>query len=407
MFFRLAWRNLWRNKRRTLITVSAVIFATWLSIAMRGLQLGTYEQNIAFSLNLFSGHLQLQHPDFSDNPTLYNTFVFDSNLTAALRRDERVRAYAPRIIADGLLSFRDNSQGAAIFGIDPAAERQVSRILRRIHSGRGLATAEAREVVVGHTMLRNLRADVGDEIVILTQGRDGSLGNMKYRIVGTVQTGMPDFDRSAVFMGIEALRELVSMPAHISVVAVSLRDVNDATQVTADIGTHLTGTEVRALSWQEVMPELKQSIDLDNYSSILFLGILIVVVAFGILNTVLMSVTERFREFGILLAIGMPQRLLVRLVLTETLFIIMTGILIGNLFAYGVVSWFAAHPIVFTGEYAAMMEEFGWLPQMGSVVRFSSFVNTSLAVGLLSLLAALYPLYRVSRLEALKGIRYT
>jgi putative ABC transport system permease protein len=407
MFFRLAWRNLWRNKRRTLITVSAVIFATWLSIAMRGLQLGTYEQNITFSLNLFSGHLQLQHPDFSDNPTLYNTFVFDDNARSVLLNDPHVRAFAPRIIADGLLSFRDNSQGAAIFGVDPAAERRVSRILRRMHSGRGLASSEVREVVVGHTMLRNLRADVGDAIVILTQGRDGSLGNMKYRIVGTVKTGMPDFDRSVVFMGIDALRELVSMPAHISVVAVSLHELNDATAATNDLAAALTDSDLRVLSWEEVMPELKQNIDLDNYSSILFLGILIVVVAFGILNTVLMSVTERFREFGILLAIGMPQRLLVRLVLTETLFIIMTGILIGNLFAFGVVSWFAAHPIVFTGENAAMMEEFGFLPQMGSVVRFSSFINTSLAVLILSLLAALYPLYRVSRLKALKGIRYT
>ncbi|MCZ7557520.1 MAG: ABC transporter permease [Bacteroidia bacterium] len=407
MLFRLAWRNLWRNKRRTLITVSAVIFATWLSIAMRGLQLGTYEQNITFSLNLFSGHVQLQHPDFPDNPTLHNTFVFDERTSSLLRRDARVRAFAPRIIADGLLSYRDNSQGAAIFGVDPAAEARVSRILRRIHDGRGLANAEAREVVVGLTMLQNLRAAVGDDIVILAQGRDGSLGNMKYRIVGTVQTGMPDFDRSAVFMGIEALRELVSMPRHTSVVAVALHDLNDVGPVTDALDATLSGGGIRAFSWQEVMPELKQSIDLDNYSSILFLGILIVVVAFGILNTVLMSVTERFREFGILLAIGMPQRLLVRLVLLETLFIIMTGVLVGNLFAYGVVSWFAAHPIVFTGEYAAMMEEFGWLPQMGSVVRLSSFVNTSFAVVILSLLAAVYPLYRVSRLEALKGIRYT
>ena len=407
MLSRLAWRNLWRNRRRTLITISAVVFATWLSIGMRGLQLGTYEQNINFSLNLFSGHLQLQHPSFADNPTLHNTFTFDADIEAALRNDQRVKAYAPRIIADGLLSFRDNSQGAAIFGVDPAAERKVSRILKRIDNGRMMKSRDAMEIVLGHTMLQNLQASIGDEVVILTQGRDGSLGNMKYRIVGTVKSGVPDFDRSAVFIGIGALQELITMPRHISVIAVSLKDLNDVPDVVREINERLAGHDVRAMTWQEVMPELKQSIDLDNYSSILFLGILIVVVAFGILNTILMSVTERFREFGVLLAIGMPQGALVRLVFLETLFIMMLGVLIGNLFGYGVVSWFAANPIVFTGEYAAMMEEFGMLPQMGSVVRVSSFINTSLAIVVLSLIAALYPLFRVSRLEALKGIRYT
>ncbi len=407
MLSRLAWRNLWRNRRRTLITISAVVFATWLSIGMRGLQLGTYEQNINFSLNLFSGHLQLQHPSFADNPTLHNTFTFDADIEAALRNDQRVKAYAPRIIADGLLSFRDNSQGAAIFGVDPAAERKVSRILKRIDNGRMMKSRDAMEIVLGHTMLQNLQASIGDEVVILTQGRDGSLGNMKYRIVGTVKSGVPDFDRSAVFIGIGALQELITMPRHISVIAVSLKDLNDVPDVVREINERLAGHDVRAMTWQEVMPELKQSIDLDNYSSILFLGILIVVVAFGILNTILMSVTERFREFGVLLAIGMPQGALVRLVFLETLFIMMLGVLIGNLFGYAVVSWFAANPIVFTGEYAAMMEEFGMLPQMGSVVRVSSFINTSLAIVVLSLIAALYPLFRVSRLEALKGIRYT
>ncbi len=407
MLVRLAWRNLWRNRRRTLITISAVVFATFLSIAMRGLQLGTYEQNINFSLNLFSGHLQLQHPAFADNPTLHNTFAFGTDIEAALRSDSRVSGYAPRIIADGLLSYRENSQGAAIFGVDPEAERKVSRILKRISEGRIMSSPDAKELVLGHTMLANLRASIGDEVVILTQGRDGSLGNMKYRIVGTIKTGMPDMDRAAVFMGITALQELISMPRHISVVAVSVKELSYVPEVTQRLNERLGGSKVRAMTWQEVMPELKQSIDLDNYSSILFLGILIVVVAFGILNTILMSVTERFREFGILLAIGMPQRFLVRLVFLETVFILMVGILIGNAIGYGIVSWFAENPIIFTGDYAAMMEEFGWLPQMGSVVRISSFVNTSAAIVILSLLAAAYPLFRVARLEALKGIRYT
>ena len=407
LLLRLAWRNLWRNKRRTLITITAVVFATWLVIVMRGIQLGTYEHNITFSLDLFSGYLQLQDPRYLDNPSLQKGFHFDKEMQDLLEGDQRVRGYAPRVYADGLLSYGDNSHGTALFGIDPQVERRVTRLVRQLKDGRMISSADAAEVVVGETMLRNLRARVGDEIVVLAQGYDGSLGNAKFRIVGTVKTGLGDFDRSAVFVGIGALQQLVSMPDRVNVVAVSLHDLHDVSGVTADLNAPIDTSEVRRRPWEEVMHDLKQGIDLDNYSGILYLGILLIIVSFGILNTVLMSVTERFREFGVLLALGTPQRMLVRLVLIETVFITLIGIVIGNILGLAVNWYFSVEPIVFTGEFAAMYDEYGFLPIMRSVVLLSSFVNSSLSVLVISLLSALYPLRRVAKLEALKGIRYT
>lgn len=407
LLLRLAWRNLWRNRRRTLITITAVVFATWLVIVMRGIQLGTYEHNITFSLNLFSGFLQLQHPQYLDNPSLQKGFRFDEDIHRLLDGDARVRGYAPRVYADGLLSFGDNSHGTALFGIDPAVEQRVTRLVGQLHEGRMISSLDAAEIVVGATMLKNLRAKVGDEIVVLAQGYDGSLGNAKFRIVGTVKTGLGDFDRSAVFVGLGALQELLSMPGRVNVVAVALHDLHDVADVTEDLNARLDTAKVRARPWEEVMTDLKQGIDLDNYSGILYLGILLVIVSFGILNTVLMSVTERFREFGILLAMGTPQRFLVRLVLIETVFITLIGIVVGNILGLAVNWYFSVEPIVFTGEFADMYDEFGFLPVMRSVVQLSSFVNSSLSVLVISILAALYPLRRVAKLEALKGIRYT
>ncbi|MDX9759932.1 MAG: ABC transporter permease [Bacteroidota bacterium] len=403
----LAWRNLWRNTRRTLITITAVVFATWFVIVMRGIQLGTYEHNITFSLNLFSGYAQLQHPLFRDNPSIQKSVHFDARMREMLVGDRRVRGFAPRVYAEGLLSYRDNSVGTAIFGIDPAAERNVTRLAGQLRDGRLLSSADAPEVIVGETMLRNLRARIGDEVVVLAQGYDGSLGNAKYRIVGSVKTGLAEFDRSAVFMGIRTLQELVSLRGRVSVVAVALHDLDDVGEFTTAMNARLDTTAVRALPWEEVMTDLKQGIDLDNYSGILYLGILLIIVAFGILNTVLMSVTERFREFGILLAIGTPQRMLVRLVFIETVMITLIGIAIGNLLGLGVNWYFSVKPIVFTGDFAGMYEEYGFLPIMRAAVRASSFVNSSLSVLVIALLSVLYPLRRVAKLEALKGIRYT
>ncbi len=403
----LAWRNLWRNRRRTLITVAAVVFATFLSLAMRGLQLGTYNENISWALNLFSGYIQLQHPEYKENPSLHKSFRFTESLRDDLVKDERIRGFAPRVYAEGLISYGDNSLGTALFGIDPKAEREVTRMVDKVKDGRMLSSMRADEVVLGHKLLTNLKADIGDTIVILSQGYDGALGNMKYRIVGSVKTGMQEFDRAAVFMGISSLQDLVTMHDRISVVAIALHDLQDVEDVTERINARPGVFEVRALPWEEVMTDMKQQIQMDNYSGMLLLGILIVVVGFGILNTVLMSVTERFREFGILLSIGMPQRQLVSLVLIETLYIMIIGLAVGNLLAFGVNWYFAANPIVFGGEYAAMIEEYGWLPQMHSIVLPSSFLNTSLAILSVSVIASIYPLYRVLRLEPLKGIRYT
>lgn len=403
----LAWRNLWRNRRRTLITITAVVFATGFVIIMRGIQLGTYEHNIIFSLNLFSGYAQLQHPQFRDNPSIQKSFPVDERMQELLRRDRRVRGFAPRVYAEGLLSFRDNALGTAIFGIDPAVERNVTRLAGQLRAGRMLSASDAAEVVVGQTMLRNLRARIGDEVVVLAQGFDGSLGNAKYRIVGSVKTGLADFDRSAVFMGIQTLQELVSLRGSVSVVAVALHDLGDVEEFTADMNARLDTSVVRALPWEEVMTDLKQGIDLDNYSGILYLGILLIIVAFGILNTVLMSVTERFREFGILLAVGTPQRMLVQLVFIETVIITLIGIAIGNLLGFAVNWYFSVEPIVFTGDFAGMYEEYGFLPVMRAAVRVSSFVNSSVSVFVIALLSVLYPLRRVAKLEPLKGIRYT
>ncbi|MBR9977098.1 MAG: ABC transporter permease, partial [Bacteroidetes bacterium] len=313
----------------------------------------------------------------------------------------------PRVVADGLISFSENSQGTIIFGIDPVTEPRVTRLTERIREGRMPRSDTAMEIVLGQILMENLRANVGEDVVLLSQGYDGALGNARFRIVGSIRTGMQDFDRGAVFVGITALQELLSMQGRVNLLAVTLKDLDDVTGFSRDWNaTH--GTEdIRALTWQEVMPDLKQSIDLDNYSGILFLAILLVVVAFGILNTVLMSVTERFREFGILLSIGMPRGKLVTQVFLETMFIALLGILIGNLFGLATNWYFSEHPIVFTGSYAAMIEEYGWLPQMRSIVRMSSFLNTSLSVIVIVLISALYPLYRVFSLEGLKGIRYT
>ena len=407
LILQMAWRNLWRNRRRTIITVLAVTFAVFLSVAMRGLQLGTYELNIKNAVELYSGYLQVQRGGYQQNPSLQKSFHMTAEIESALRETPGITGFAPRVLGDGLVSFRENSQGAAIMAMRAAEERRVSKMLDKLHEGRIFATDSTFEIVVGYKLLQNLQANIGDRVVILSQGFDGTLGNMFFTITGTMKTGSNELDGAMVLMGLDAAQELLSMYGRINVVAVSVDDFQQMKKIQSQLSARLPGDNLAVLNWEEIMPDLQQAIELDNIGGLLFLAILIVVVAFGIMNTVLMSVTERFREFGVTLAVGMPQRKLLLLVFFETVFIILIGLLLGNLLAYAVNAYIVSNPIVFGGEFAELYIEYGFLPRLESSLRPSIFFDISVTILLISLLCTLYPLLKLQRLEPLKGIRYT
>ncbi len=407
MLLKLAWRNIWRNKRRSLITLAAVVFAAVMAIAMRGIQLGTYELNIRSVVELFSGYLQIQNKNYIDNPSLSSSFSVDKNIVGVLKTTKGIDGYAPRIYADGLISFKDNSRGAAIFGIEPGKEKIVTTFVQNINSGKFFTSDSSNEIVVGDQLLKNLDAKIGDEIVLLAQGYDGTLGNQKYKIVGTVKLGVQELEASIIFMGLKSAQSLLVMGNKVNVIAIKANNLNNLKEINNSLSEKIKGTNLKVLTWNKINPELEQSIQLDNVSGILFLGILIVIVAFGILNTVLMSVIERFREFGVVLAIGMPQVNLTYLVYIETLLLTSIGIIIGNILGITVNYYLINHPIIFGGELKQLYEIYHFLPQLKSSLEPSIFFNVSLSILIISLLSCLYPAYKVNKLEPLKGIRHT
>ena len=407
MLLKLAWRNIWRNKRRSLITLAAVVFATVMAIAMRGIQKGTYALNIRSAVELFSGYLQVQEKNYLDNPSLTSSFVINKNIKDALKTTKGVLGYSPRIYADGLISYKDNSRGAAIFGIEPGREENVTTFVENINSGSFFTSDSSNEIVVGDQLLKNLDAKIGDDIVILAQGFDGTLGNQKYKIIGTVKFGMQDVESALIFMGLKSAQSLLAMGNRVNIIAIKADNLNNIKEIHSELMSKIKNPDLKVLSWNKINPELEQAIQMDNVSGIFFLGILIVIVAFGILNTVLMSVIERFREFGVVLAIGMPQVNLTYLVYIETIFITVIGLIIGNILGFSVNYYLIIHPITFGGEIQKLYEIYHFLPQMKSTLQPGIFFNVSLSILIISVLSCLYPAYKVYKLEPLKGIRHT
>jgi putative ABC transport system permease protein len=407
LLIKLAWRNIWRNKRRSFLTLAAVTFAVLMAIGMRGIQLGTYALNIRTAVELFSGYLQIQEKGYNDTPKLSLCFSEGQKLKLALESTKGIQSYSSRVYADGLISFKDNSRGVAIFGIEPAKEKKVTTFVENIDSGQFFTSDSSNEIVLGSQLLKNLNARIGDQIVLLAQGFDGSLGNQKYEIVGTVRLGVQEMEATVVFMGLKTAQSLLAMGNKVNVIVIRANDLNNLNEIKNNLGAKLPNKSFTVLPWNKVNPELQQAIQLDNISGILFLGILIVIVAFGILNTVLMSVTERFREFGVVLSIGMPQKKLTYLVYIETLFIALIGLLFGNLLGYFINYYLILHPIVFGGELKKLYELYHFLPELRSSLQISIFIYVSFSIIGISILSCLYPAYRVYKLEPLKGIRQT
>ncbi len=410
LLLKLGWRNIWRNKRRSVLTILAITFATFFTVVMRGLGIGVWEYNVQNSVELFSGYLQIQRIGYQDNPSLSKNFPFPGDVEATIQSAQGIKGYATRILADGLISYRENSSGAALFGVEPEAERRVFRFQQRVNAGQFFEAGSKDEVVLGYKLLENLRARIGDTLVILAQGQDGVMGNLRFRISGTMKLGSPEFDAMAVFMDLGAAQELLAMEGRVNVVAISVADLHAVDRSVQRLNgalKHAKLDKLTVLSWEEVLPELKQAMEFDKIGDWFFLWTLIIIVTFGILNTVLMSVTERFREFGVSLAIGMQPKKLVALVFIETLFLALIGIIIGSLLGQLMNIYFETHPITFTGEFAKIYEDYGFLPQIVSASRITIVLTVAGFMVLVSFLSCIYPAYKVSKLEPLKGIRYT
>ncbi len=412
LILKLAWRSIWRNWRRSAITIAAIFFAVFLSVAMRGIQLGTYENNINIAASIFTGYMQIQREGYNDNPTLLRSFNYNEEIRRYLSAINNIKAFTPRINSFGLIGKGEKSFGVALFGIDPDTEKNVTTMHTKVERGKYLSNDRKYDIIIGKTLNKNLNAQIGDTIVILTSGLDGSMGNLKFRISGVTKMGSNDFDAMSVFMTLEAAKELMAMGDRITSIAISLESIDLLPDVKKDLNKYfadnkIDGKQLTVLDWGELMPEMKQSIELDDISGILFLAILIVVVGFGILNTLTMSITERFREFGVMLAIGTDHSTLIKIVIFETLILTFVGLLLGSFVGYLVNYYIYLYPITLGGEIADLTQEFGFEPKVWSSIEPMIFVKNTIVILITALVAFIYPAWKVLKLEALKGIRYT
>lgn len=401
---RLAWRNVWRNRRRTGLCVAATVFAVFLVVLSVAMADGTHEKMIEDGVRMQSGHVTVTGVGYLDDRTLERFVVLSPELESRLDDEPSVLGWTPRLASFALLSEDTSSQGCAILGVDPETEGRVSTLPERVAEGRFLAPGGSRELVLGARLADSLGAQIGDEILVYGVAYSLEMAYELYTLVGTLKLPNPGLERNLALIDLADAQEFYVYGDRLSEIAVRLESARDVVAVRELLGAGLSGIEVH--SWDQLMPELEQFVVLDDAGMYVVLMILVVVVGFGILNTILMAVLERTRELGMMMALGLRPAAVFRVVYWESIFVAGVGLVVGLALAIPAVVYFVANPIPLAGESMSGMAE---LVGMEPLVTFElAPLNPVVSAGTIfavGLLAAFYPALRASRGRPVDALR--
>ena len=404
---KMAWRNIWRNSRRSVLTILAIVFATMLLVFMLSFQFGSYDTMINTAVKIHTGHVQVQAKEYRDKMDIRLVVPDPGAVDDVIKDIPEIEAYTSRANAFSLVSSSDRTYGVLLTGIDPEREAKVSTLKKLVRRGEYLAQEDTDMALVGKLLARNLKVDIGDELVVLGQGRDGSVAASVLKVKGIFSSGEDKFDRNSVQMPLGYFQDVFSMRGAVHEVVVLGRSLEDVKKIKKELGVGVrtidSDGDLVVLDWMELMPGIVQSIKLDLVSGLIMYVILIVVVAFSILNTFLMAIFERTREFGVLMAIGMTPGRLMRSLFLESVTITLIGIILG-IISGGMVTWyFQVHGIVISGA-AEFLSQYGLPERMYPQLSVLSVSVGAGIVLIITILTAIYPVLKVRRLRPVEAM---
>lgn len=468
---KIAWRNLWRNRRRTVITSASVFFAVFFAVVMRSYQLGSYDNMINNVIESFTGFLQVQNEKYHDDPSLDNSFEYNDSLIASISKAYGVVSVTPHIESFTLASSGTQTKGVGIIAIDPLREKNFSDpekklvkyritveairqikeqgqipegIIEKIKKINGKSysstprlesdlnfTDEERErfmpailefsresnnylaggdegILVSDRLAGYLKVEKGDSVILMGQGYHGVSANGIFPVRGIIKMPSPDIDNKLIIMTIPTAQKFFDAEGKLTSIVINLTGKSERTikKARREINSLLPDRNTTTKTWYELNPILYQQIQGDSQTGIAMLAVLYFIIFFGIFGTVLMMVSERKKEFGVLVSIGMQKNKLKRILTAEMIFLGAIGLAAGLAASIPVILYFHYNPIVLKGDLSNMMQDWGWDAVMPAASIGPYFYWQAAVVTLMVLLATIYPLRRIGRLkeiEALKG----
>jgi len=387
MLLQLAWRNIWRNKRRTFITIGAIAFAVFLASFMRSFQKGVWDTVIDGAVNQFFGYVQIHGNGYWDDQTIDNSIEFDKALATLPQQTNLVEEVVPRIESFALASSGNLTSGVLVLGIDPIKEQNLTGIADKIIEGEYIA-ADDNAIMVASGLAKKLGLGLSDTLVIISQGYHGVNAAGKYPIKGIFEFGLPDLNKKLLILPLKTAGVFYGAEGRVTTLALKINDRKTVPQAVANVKHNLSPIEkYEVLEWPELIPELVEARQLDEAGGYIVLGILYLLITFAIFGTILMMTKERSYEFGVLTAIGMQRGKLFSIIWLETIIVAMVGAVVGILMSIPLVYYFNIHPIdmaVMGEEAVVAYEKMGIQSTLPTAFEFGIFLKQALIIFLIT-----------------------
>lgn len=399
----LAWKNLWRNRARTLITVAAVFIAVVLVALMSSMQEGMYTSMIDNTVKFYSGYIQIHHPQYWEDKSINNTFVPNEEVYNKLQDIEQITSMVPRLEYFTLLSYKDDSRGSLIIGVDPVKENELTNLGHWLKEGEYLKPDD-NGILVAVNLAKHLNVNVGDTLVLLSEGYHGYSAAGLFPIRGILEFSSPMMNSMGVYGELHRVQEFFSAPNRLTSLVLMVDDYDHVTSTANKLSESL-GERYNIMTWDEMNPELVNMIESDKQSALVFKGLLYIIVGFGILGTIIMMMAERKRELGVMVAIGMQKTKLMLILFYETILISFVGVVSGFIACTGIIAVLKNNPIPMTGDAATAYETFGIEPLIEFDFAVWVFANQAITILVLALLIGIIPMLRVARLKVVDSLR--
>jgi len=402
MLLSLAWKNIWRNKKRSLIIVAAIAFGLWGGLFSDAIMIGMSESIVETAINRDLAHIQIHQPHFSKDKDIKEFIPNGPSLVKQIRSLPDVKAVSGRTIIQGMASSPTSSYGVNIFAVQPQQAQQTTRLFQKIKEGTYFGTKQRNSILIGRKLADRLNLKLHKKIILSFEDLNGNIIYMACRIAGIFKTASATFDELTVFMRQKDLFATLGNKPFIHEIAIRLQNNSMVPLVQKQLQERYPKLQIQ--NWKEIAPELSYLAETMDLYSYIFVGIILLALLFGITNTMLMSVVERTREFGVLLAIGMKKLRVVSMLTLETMLLSISGGAVGILISYITIAY-SGHAGIDFSFYSASLQSFGSSSILYPALPLTMYLILTVMIIIAANIAALYPAWKATHLLPSEAIR--
>ena len=403
MLLQLAWKNIWRNKKRSSIIILAIAFGLWGGLFSGAVMRGMTESSIATSINNDLGHIQIHKPGYSDERDIKDFIPGGATIEESLQENKAVKMASGRMLIQGIASSPTSSFAIQITGIEPKKESRVTNISQKLIAGSYLESTKRNPALIGKKLAERLGLKLNSKFVLSFQDLHGDITYISCRAVGIFKSASSRFDESRVFLRRSDLMRVLGLATPlVHEIAIRLKNSQQVASATSSLKEKYGSLEVQ--SWDDIAPELSYLNETMLLYSYFFVLIILLALVFGIINTMLMSVIDRIREFGVLIAVGMKKSRTFSLIILETILLSMSGGVLGILIGFGSISLFS-HTGIDLSIIASSLESFGAETMLFPTLPAEMYVILTLMIIVAANIAAVFPAWKATHLVPSEAIR--